>query len=135
MMNTLLICLGIRNVASYFDTRTPATKEQEECYRIALTYLFPEWSPHDKKYASEESTCTDDEGYAGQLHLESRISSVTHDEQNFLCGITAEGRQEQPTNGMMIMLVAMKHVLRVTSVAFISRRSSCLEIYYDKYSV
>jgi len=88
VVNDLVMCLQIHNVASYFDARTPTKNEYEECDRIELTYPFPEWCPHDTKYAKEELKRTDDEGYVRQFHLDSRISSVTHDEQDFLMGIT-----------------------------------------------
>jgi hypothetical protein len=88
VVNDLVMCLRTHNVASNFDARTPTKNEYEECDRIALTYPFPKWCPHDMRYAKEELKRKDDEGYARLFHLDSRISSVTHDEQDFLMEIT-----------------------------------------------
>jgi hypothetical protein len=91
VVDDLVICLKIHNVASYFEARTPTKKEYHECTRIELTYPLPEWSPHDPKYVEEEKKRTDEEGYNRHFHSDNRISCITHDEHDFLHGITEDG--------------------------------------------
>jgi hypothetical protein len=91
LVDDLVIFLKIHNVASYFEARTPTKKEYHECFRIELTYPFPEWSPHDPKYAEEEAKLTNEEDYIRHFHPYNRISSVTHDEHDFLHSITEDG--------------------------------------------
>ena len=87
VVNDLLICLSLNKLASYFDARTPTRKEYEECDRIQLTYPYPEWCPHDPKYAEEEANRTDDDGCIRSVRNNRNVSQVTHDEQELLKGI------------------------------------------------
>jgi hypothetical protein len=83
----LVIPFEIHKVASYFHARKPTKKEYEECARFELTNPFPEWSPHDPVYAEEESKRLDDEGYVRQFRNHRQVSSVIHDEGDFINGV------------------------------------------------
>ena len=86
VVEDLLICLSINKVVSYFDSRTPTKKEYDECDWIKLTYPFPEWCPHDPKFAEEEANRTDDDGCVRSVRNNRNVSQVTHDEGYLLSG-------------------------------------------------
>ena len=103
VVEDLLICLSINKVASYFDARTPTKKEYDECDRIELTYPFPEWCPHDPKFAEEEANRTDDDGCVRSVRNSRNVSQVTHDEGDLLSGFNgweAVGEEQISISGI-----------------------------------
>ena len=103
VVEDLLICLSIKKVASYFDARTPTKKEYDECDRIELTYPFPEWCPHDPKFAEEEANRTDDDGCVRSVRNNRNVSQVTHDEGDLLTGFNgweAVGDEQSSISGI-----------------------------------
>jgi hypothetical protein len=63
-----------------------------------LTRPFPEWSPHDPVYAKEEAKCIDEEGYVRWFRNTRQVSSVIHDEGNFINGINGWSTNHKEQN-------------------------------------
>ena len=59
------ITLALKGVTSYFPTRKPTKHEFENCPRIELTYLTPEWDPHSTTFQEQEEALMD---IKGKLH-------------------------------------------------------------------
>ena len=54
-MGTLVnTTLSLKGVTSYFLARKPTKHEFENCPRIELTYLTPEWDRHSTKFQKQE---------------------------------------------------------------------------------
>ena len=59
-MGTLInITLELKGVTSYFPTRKPTKHEFDNCTRIELSYLTPEWDPHSTTFQEQEETLMD----------------------------------------------------------------------------
>ena len=56
------ITLSLKGVTSYFPTRKPTKHEFENCPRIELTYLTPEWDPHSITFQEQEEALMDNKG-------------------------------------------------------------------------
>ena len=48
------ITLELKGVTSYFPTWKPTKHEFDNCPRIELTYLTPEWDPHSTAFQEQE---------------------------------------------------------------------------------
>ena len=54
-MGTLIdITLALKGVTSYFATRKPTKHEFENCPRIELTCMTPEWDPYSTTFQEQE---------------------------------------------------------------------------------
>ena len=62
-MGTLVnITLSLKGITSYFPTRKPTKHEFNNCPRIDLTYLTPEWDPHSTTFQEQEEALMDNKG-------------------------------------------------------------------------
>ena len=60
-MGTLIdITLAMKGVTSYFPTRKPANFEN--CPKIELTYMTPQWDPHSTTFQEQEEAIMDNKG-------------------------------------------------------------------------
>ena len=53
------ITLELKRVSSYFPTRKPTKHEFDNCPRIELTYLTPQWDPHSTTFQEQEEALMD----------------------------------------------------------------------------
>ena len=56
------ITLELKGVTSYFPTRKPTKHEFDNCPRIELTYLTPEWDPRSTTFQEQEEALMDNNG-------------------------------------------------------------------------
>ena len=75
--NHLIIPLELDGVISYFPSRKPTPHELHECRRITLTSSNPEWNPHDKFFAEQESIMLDLDGTLLERYVTNRKQSST----------------------------------------------------------
>ena len=59
------ITLELKGVTSHFPTREPTKHAFDNCLRIELTYLTPEWDPHSTTFQEQEEALMDN---TGKLH-------------------------------------------------------------------
>jgi hypothetical protein len=74
----LIIPLDLIGVTSFFHDRMPTQKEYEECMRYELTYPDPEWCPHSREFAEEESRYVEQDGRWDTKRLRSSCLAVHH---------------------------------------------------------
>ena len=78
----LHIPLKLRGTISYFNTRKPTAREMnevEDCPRVVMTYMTPEWNPHDELLSKEEERLRIEVDTFDELHMvqrERNISSI-----------------------------------------------------------
>ena len=53
------IFLSLEGVTSYFSTRKLTKHEFENCPRLELTYMTPEWDPHSSTFQDQEEALMD----------------------------------------------------------------------------
>ena len=56
------ITLALKGVTSYFPTSKPTKHEFDNCPKIELTYLTPEWDPHSTTFQEWEEALMDNKG-------------------------------------------------------------------------
>ena len=78
----LHIPLKLRGTISYFNTRKPTAREMNEVEdypRVVMTYMTPEWNPHDELLSKEEERLRIEVDTFDELHMvqrERNISSI-----------------------------------------------------------
>ena len=69
--------LALKGVTSYFPKRKPTKPEFENCPRIELTFLTPEWDPHSTTFQEQEEALVDNKGKLHEWLTKERVLTDT----------------------------------------------------------
>ena len=115
MGTLIIITLELKGVTSYFPTRKPTKHEFDNCPRIEVTYLTPEWDPHSTTFQKQEEALMDNKGKIHEWSKKRKDVDRYISMLDTMSTSTLTECQDDPTHNLSLALTGQVQVSGIVS--------------------